>query len=76
MAIGMVKGLNVAADAPPVGFVWKSASPISPAAIFAGTTWSQLKDRVIIPPANNIEDAKKRPSQFECYDWWFCHKAL
>lgn len=35
-----------------------------------------LKDRVIIPPANNIEDAKKRPSQFECYDWWFCHKAL
>lgn len=48
MAIGMVKGLNVAADAPPVGFVWKSASPISPAAIFAGTTWSQLKDRAII----------------------------
>mgnify|MGYP001809744620 FL=1 len=35
-----------------------------------------LKDRVIIPPANNIEDAKKRPSQYECYDWWFCHKAL
>lgn len=48
MAIGIVKGLNVAADAPPVGFVWKSASPISPAAIFAGTTWSQLKDRAII----------------------------
>lgn len=35
-----------------------------------------LRDRVIIPPANNIEDAKKRPSQYECYDWWFCHKAL
>ncbi|MBM3162470.1 MAG: peroxiredoxin [Chlorobi bacterium] len=35
-----------------------------------------LKDRVIIPPANNIEDAKKRPSQYDCYDWWFCHKAL
>lgn len=48
MTIGIVKGLTVAADAPPVGFVWKSASPISPAAIFAGTTWSQLKDRAII----------------------------
>ncbi|ABL65978.1 peroxiredoxin [Chlorobium phaeobacteroides] len=37
---------------------------------------SLLKDRVIIPPANNIEDAKKRPSQYDCYDWWFCHKPL
>ncbi len=35
-----------------------------------------LNDRVIIPPATNIEDAKKRPSQYDCYDWWFCHKAL
>ena len=35
-----------------------------------------LKDRVIIPPANNVEEAKKRPSQYECYDWWFCHKPL
>ncbi len=35
-----------------------------------------LKDRVIIPPANNVEDAKKRPEQYECYDWWFCHKKL
>ena len=42
MAIGIVKGLAAADDAPPIGFVWKSASPISPAAIFAGTTWSQL----------------------------------
>lgn len=48
MAIGIVKGLAAADDAPPIGFVWKSASPISPAAIFAGTTWSQLKDRAII----------------------------
>ncbi len=48
MAIGIVKGLTVADDAPPVGFVWKSASPISPASIFAKTTWAQLKDRAII----------------------------
>lgn len=48
MAIGIVKGLATADDAPPVGFVWKSASPISPASIFAKTTWAQLKDRAII----------------------------
>lgn len=35
-----------------------------------------IRDRVIIPPANNIEDAKKRPSQYDCYDWWFCHREL
>lgn len=34
MAIGIVKGLTVAANTPPVGFVWKSASQISPASIF------------------------------------------
>ncbi len=35
-----------------------------------------IKDRVIIPPATNVEDAKKRKEQYECYDWWFCHKEL
>jgi len=35
-----------------------------------------LGDRVIIPPANNVKDAKKRKDQYECYDWWFCHKPL
>ena len=48
MAIGIVKGLTTTDDAPPVGFVWKSASSISPASIFAGTTWSQLKNRAIV----------------------------
>jgi len=33
-----------------------------------------LGDRVIIPPATNIADAEKRASEYECYDWWFCHK--
>lgn len=37
---------------------------------------SLIKDRVIIPPANNVEDAAKRKSEYEGYDWWFCHKAL
>jgi peroxiredoxin (alkyl hydroperoxide reductase subunit C) len=35
-----------------------------------------MNDRVIIPPATNVEDAKKRKEQYECYDWWFCHKEL
>ncbi len=35
-----------------------------------------LGDRVIIPPAKDVETAKKRPSEYECYDWWFCHKKL
>ncbi len=48
MAIGIVKGLAGTSFVPPVGFVWKSASPTSPASIYAGTTWTQLKDRAII----------------------------
>lgn len=40
-----------------------------------------LNDRVIIPPATNVADAKDRlnkaqKGEFECYDWWFCHKKL
>jgi peroxiredoxin (alkyl hydroperoxide reductase subunit C) len=35
-----------------------------------------IGDRVIIPPAMDIETAKKRKEEFECYDWWFCHKEL
>jgi peroxiredoxin (alkyl hydroperoxide reductase subunit C) len=40
-----------------------------------------VKDHVIIPPANNIKTAKERlakakTGEFECFDWWFCHKKL
>ncbi len=35
-----------------------------------------IKDRVIIPPASDVETAKKRVKEFECYDWWFCHKKV
>lgn len=37
---------------------------------------SLIGDRVIIPPATNVTDAAKRKSEYECYDWWFCHKSL
>lgn len=35
-----------------------------------------LGDRVIIPPAQDVETAMKRLSEYECYDWWFCHKKV
>ncbi|MBN1271055.1 MAG: peroxiredoxin [Candidatus Aminicenantes bacterium] len=35
-----------------------------------------IKDEVIIPPAGDVKTAEERPKQFDCYDWWFCHKKL
>jgi len=35
-----------------------------------------LGDRVIIPPATTVEMAAKRKEEYECYDWWLCHKDL
>lgn len=35
-----------------------------------------IGDRVIIPPAKDVETAKKRKAEYENYDWWFCHKSL
>jgi peroxiredoxin (alkyl hydroperoxide reductase subunit C) len=35
-----------------------------------------IGDHAIVPPATDVETAKKRPREFECYDWWFCHKKL
>jgi len=35
-----------------------------------------IGNRVIIPPASNVQDAKERPKQYECFDWWFCHKKV
>jgi len=33
-------------------------------------------DHVIVPPASNVTDVKKRleDKSIECFDWWFCHK--
>ncbi|MEZ0575459.1 peroxiredoxin [Halodesulfovibrio aestuarii] len=35
-----------------------------------------IGDRVIIPPAQTVNDAKVRLDTHEGYDWWFCHKEL
>jgi len=46
-------------------------------AVSAGWPNNELiGDRIIVPPATNLEAAKKRPDEYECFDWWFCHKPL
>lgn len=35
-----------------------------------------VADEVIIPPASDVEAARKVVGQYACYDWWFCHKKL
>jgi len=40
-----------------------------------------VNDHVIIPPATDVKTAKERledakKGEFECYDWWLCHKKL
>ena len=35
-----------------------------------------IKDKVIISPASDEKTAKKRLKEYDCYDWWFCHKKL
>ncbi len=35
-----------------------------------------IKDEVIIPPAQDEETAKERVKQYECFDWWFCHRKM
>ena len=35
-----------------------------------------VKDEVIVPPPSDQKAAEERPKQYECYDWWFCHKKI
>lgn len=40
-----------------------------------------IGDHVIIPPATDTKTAKERlkkasAGEFECFDWWLCHKKL
>ncbi|MGQ9800758.1 MAG: peroxiredoxin [Candidatus Saccharicenans sp.] len=35
-----------------------------------------IKDRVIVPPASDVKTARERKKQYECFDWWFCHKKV
>ncbi len=33
-------------------------------------------DHVIVPPASDEKTAEERLNNYECFDWWFCHKSL
>ena len=33
-------------------------------------------DEVIIPPASDEKTAKERMKEYDCFDWWLCHKKL
>ncbi len=35
-----------------------------------------IGDSVIVPPASDVDTAKKRKSEYDNFDWWFCHKKL
>jgi peroxiredoxin (alkyl hydroperoxide reductase subunit C) len=35
-----------------------------------------VKDEVIISPPKDQKTAEKRKKEYECFDWWFCHKKL
>ncbi|MEO0293698.1 MAG: peroxiredoxin [candidate division WOR-3 bacterium] len=40
-----------------------------------------VKDHVIVPPPKDVKTAKDRVKkakigEFECFDWWLCHKKL
>ncbi len=35
-----------------------------------------IGEEAIIPPASDQETAKKRKDEYDCYDWWFCHKKI
>lgn len=33
-------------------------------------------DEVIIPPAADEKTAKERVKNYDCFDWWLCHKKI
>ncbi len=35
-----------------------------------------IGDEVIISPPTDQKTAQKRKKEYECFDWWFCHKKL
>jgi len=37
---------------------------------------SLIGDHVIVSPPRDVQTAKKRISEYECFDGWFCHKKL
>jgi peroxiredoxin (alkyl hydroperoxide reductase subunit C) len=46
-------------------------------AVAAGWPNNELiGDRIIVPPAKDMDAATQRMKDYENFDWWFCHKPL
>ena len=46
-------------------------------AVAAGWPENELiGDRIIVPPPTDEKSAQECVKEYECYDWWFCHKPL
>ena len=46
-------------------------------AVPAGWPHNELiGDRVIVPPAKDQKTAAQRLKEYECFDWWFCHRKM
>ncbi|MFW6117130.1 MAG: peroxiredoxin [Thermoproteota archaeon] len=53
-----------------VGGKYKSAMPAN---------WPNneiVGEHVIVPPPGTVEEAAKRMEEYDCLDWWLCHKAV
>jgi len=35
-----------------------------------------IGSEVIVPPASDVDTAEQRSKEYDCFDWWFCHKSL
>lgn len=35
-----------------------------------------IGDEVIVPPAKDEKTAKERVKEYNCFDWWLCHRKL
>jgi len=46
-------------------------------AVPAGWPHNELiGDRIIVPPAKDQKTAAQRLKEYDCFDWWFCHKPV
>ncbi|MFZ7128052.1 MAG: peroxiredoxin [Desulfobacterales bacterium] len=35
-----------------------------------------IGESVIVPPPKDVKTARQREKEFECFDWWFCHRKI
>ncbi|MGV9104055.1 MAG: peroxiredoxin [Promethearchaeia archaeon] len=35
-----------------------------------------IGEHVIVPPPGSVKEAEERMKEYECFDWWLCHKEV